>query len=127
LPAGVAIRRPGASSVSAPVEYTALAQSTAVRRSLLSTPQTLPPKRYTTQDFGARRQTAGRLGCFDARTRESRWSKEASEFGGNCGGWGYAESVLISGDWAIFKPGGEKCIVALNKQTGERDHHEACG
>jgi len=61
----------------------------------------------------------GRLGCFDARTGTPRWSKEAREFGGNCGGWGYAESVLISGDWAIFKPGGEKCIVALDKQTGE--------
>ncbi len=61
----------------------------------------------------------GRLGCFDARTGEPRWNKEAQEFGGSCGSWGYAESVLISGDWAIFKPGGEKCIVALNKRTGE--------
>jgi outer membrane protein assembly factor BamB len=61
----------------------------------------------------------GLLGCFDARTGKPRWSKEAKEFGGDCGQWGYAESVLISGAWAIFKPGGEKCIVALNKQTGE--------
>ena len=38
----------------------------------------------------------GRLGCFDARTGEPRWSKEARDFGGDSGGWGYAESVLIS-------------------------------
>ncbi|HPM80103.1 MAG TPA: PQQ-binding-like beta-propeller repeat protein [Candidatus Anammoximicrobium sp.] len=61
----------------------------------------------------------GRLGCFDARSGAARWSKDAREFGGSCGGWGYAESVLISGDWAMFKPGGERCIVALDKQTGE--------
>lgn len=61
----------------------------------------------------------GRLSCFDAGTGKLRWSKEAREFGGESGSWGYAESVLVSGDWAIFKPGGERCIVALNKRTGE--------
>ena len=43
----------------------------------------------------------------------------AKEFGGGSGGWGYAESVLIHKDLAIFKPGGKNCIVALNKTTGE--------
>jgi len=39
--------------------------------------------------------------------------------GGRPGGWGYAESILIVNDWAIVKPGGEKCIVALDKTTGK--------
>ena len=35
------------------------------------------------------------------------------------GGWGYAESVLIDKNLAIFKPGGKNCIVALDKTSGE--------
>ncbi len=61
----------------------------------------------------------GVIGCYDAQNGQRRWSREAKEFGGECGGWGYAESVLISGEMAIFKPGGGNCIVALNKQSGE--------
>ncbi|MBM4042197.1 MAG: polyvinylalcohol dehydrogenase, partial [Planctomycetes bacterium] len=33
-------------------------------------------------------------------------------------GWGYAESVLIYRNYAIVKPGGRNCVVALNKETG---------
>ena len=61
----------------------------------------------------------GLLGCFDAQTGEPRWTKDAQEFGGRPGGWGYAESVLIYKNLAIFKPGGRNCIVALDKATGE--------
>lgn len=61
----------------------------------------------------------GLLGCFDTRTGKRLWSRTAKEFGGDSGGWGYAESVLIDGSLAIFKPGGEKCIVALDKNTGK--------
>jgi len=61
----------------------------------------------------------GQLGCFDAATGRGRWSRSAQEFQGRCGDWGYAESVLISGRMAIFKPGGNNCIVALNKQNGQ--------
>jgi outer membrane protein assembly factor BamB len=61
----------------------------------------------------------GLLGCFDTATGKSRWRKEAKEFDGACGDWGYSESVLISGKMAIFKPGGSNCIVALDKQNGE--------
>jgi len=61
----------------------------------------------------------GLVGCFDAGTGRKKWSREASEFGGSPGGWGYAESVLIDGNRAIFKPGGAKCIAALDKKTGE--------
>ena len=60
----------------------------------------------------------GLIGCFDAKTGVKKWSHEAKEFGGSPGGWGYAESVLIYKDMAIFKPGGKSCIVALDKQSG---------
>ena len=61
----------------------------------------------------------GVIGCFDAKTGKPIWSRDSKEFGGRSGGWGYAESVLIYQDLAIFKPGGKKCIAALNKATGE--------
>ena len=61
----------------------------------------------------------GVAGCFDARTGERKWVRGSDDFGGHSGGWGYAESVLIHGDLAIFKPGGKQCIAALNKKTGE--------
>lgn len=61
----------------------------------------------------------GLLLCRDADTGAERWAKDAKDFGGGSGGWGYSESVLLNGPWAIFKPGGEKCIVALDKQSGE--------
>jgi len=60
----------------------------------------------------------GLLGCFDARTGKLKWTKDAKEFGGSPGGWGYAESVLIYESLAVFKPGGANCIVALDKQSG---------
>jgi outer membrane protein assembly factor BamB len=61
----------------------------------------------------------GLVGCYDAANGEKKWSREAKEFGGRAGGWGYAESVLIYKDTAIFKPGGKSCIVALDKTNGE--------
>ncbi len=61
----------------------------------------------------------GLVGCFDAASGEKKWSREAKEFGGSAGGWGYAESVLIYKNMAIFKPGGKNCIVALDKTNGE--------
>ncbi|NUQ62263.1 MAG: PQQ-binding-like beta-propeller repeat protein [Pirellulales bacterium] len=61
----------------------------------------------------------GLLACVDAESGRSRWGRKAAEFGGRPGGWGYAESVLIHGDLAVFKPGGRNAIVALNKKTGE--------
>lgn len=61
----------------------------------------------------------GLVGCFDAASGEKKWSREAKEFGGSPGGWGYAESVLIEKNLAIFKPGGKNCIVALDKTSGE--------
>jgi outer membrane protein assembly factor BamB len=61
----------------------------------------------------------GLVGCYDTKTGAKKWTRPLSEFGGKPGGWGYAESVLIQGNLAIVTPGGNKCIVALNKLTGE--------
>ena len=61
----------------------------------------------------------GLIGCYDTKTGAKKWSHEAKDFGGSPGGWGYAESVLIYKNLAIFKPGGKNCIVALDKTSGE--------
>ena len=61
----------------------------------------------------------GAILCSSAKTGEKKWSHTMKEFGGSPGGWGYAESVLIDGDLAIVTPGGAKCVVALNKTTGQ--------
>ncbi len=61
----------------------------------------------------------GVIGCFHAATGAKQWTRQTKEFGGRSGGWGYAESVLILGELAIVKPGGENCIVAVDKHTGE--------
>jgi outer membrane protein assembly factor BamB len=60
----------------------------------------------------------GVIGCFNARTGARRWTRTAREFNGESGGWGYAESVLIYKNLAIFKPGGKKFLAALDKSTG---------
>jgi len=61
----------------------------------------------------------GLLGCFNAKTGKPKWARDSKEFGGRTGDWGYAESVLIYKNLAIFKPGGKNCIAALNKATGK--------
>ena len=66
-----------------------------------------------------RGMSSWRMSVFDAATGKELWFKEARAFGGRAGGWGYAESVLIHKNLAIFKPGGKNCIVALNKATGQ--------
>ena len=60
----------------------------------------------------------GVLLCMSAEDGRLNWSKRMKDYGGKSGGWGYAESVLICNDLAIVKPGGDGCILALNKQTG---------
>ena len=61
----------------------------------------------------------GLLGCYDARSGARKWAHKMSEFGGKPPSWGYAESPLIQGNLVIVTPGGSKCIVALNKLTGQ--------
>ena len=60
----------------------------------------------------------GQVGCWDARSGRPKWGRQLREFGGSTPGWGYAESVLIYDNLAIVTPGGENCIVALDKTTG---------
>ena len=60
----------------------------------------------------------GVITCRDAKTGREKWTKNTGNFGGRSGTWGYAESILILGKLAIVKPGGSKCIVALDKTTG---------
>jgi len=61
----------------------------------------------------------GVLACFEAQQGRPVWSRDLRELGGRPGGWGYAESVLILGNLAIAKPGGENCIVAFDKSDGQ--------
>ena len=61
----------------------------------------------------------GVITCRDSKTGEEKWRKTTRDFGGGSGGWGYAESILILDKLAIVKPGRAKCIVALDKLTGE--------
>jgi len=61
----------------------------------------------------------GVITCRSAKTGAEKWTRNAREFNGRSGGWGYAESVLILGKLAIVKPGGRNCIVALDKMTGK--------
>ncbi len=61
----------------------------------------------------------GTIGCYDATDGEKKWSRDAKEFGGSPGNWGYAESALIHNNLAVFKPGGKSCIVALDKTNGQ--------
>ena len=62
----------------------------------------------------------GKLVCFNAANGERIWHHDLrQEFGGKYGNWGYAESVLIEKNLAIAKPGGENCIMAFDKMTGE--------
>ncbi|HUT94450.1 MAG TPA: PQQ-binding-like beta-propeller repeat protein [Thermoguttaceae bacterium] len=61
----------------------------------------------------------GLVGCYDARSGRLKWARQLSEFGGSTPNWGYAESVLIYDNLAIVTPGGENCIVALDKTSGK--------
>lgn len=63
----------------------------------------------------------GDLICVDAEKGDTVWTKNLpSEFKGQAGGWGYAESPLVDGKKVIVAPGGnESGIVALDKITGD--------
>ena len=60
----------------------------------------------------------GVVGCYDAKTGQTKWTRKLSEFGGRPANWAYSESVLIVGKLAIVSPGGKSFMVALNKATG---------
>ncbi len=62
----------------------------------------------------------GNLTCLDSGTGEIVWKKNlVDDFGGKIPNWGYSESPLVDGQKVVVKPGGKKCVVALNKNDGE--------
>lgn len=63
----------------------------------------------------------GDLVCMETASGNIVWRKHlAKDFGGQRGGWAYAESPLIDGDVLVCTPGGAKVtMVALDKKTGE--------
>ena len=77
-----------------------------------STPTIEGNKVYLLSDNGV-------IACFDATNGEKIWSKDLISYGGKPGGWGYSESVLVYENLAIAKPGGENCIVAFSKESGD--------
>ncbi|HEX7447790.1 MAG TPA: PQQ-binding-like beta-propeller repeat protein [Pirellulales bacterium] len=64
----------------------------------------------------------GDLLCVDADSGKEIWRHDLpGEFGGQVGGWGYSESVLVDGPWVLCTPGGrEATLLALNKTNGKR-------
>ena len=61
----------------------------------------------------------GNLICTDLNGKII-WQASMSELGGKKPYWGYSESVLIDGDFALCTPGGNQgAIVAFNKKTGK--------
>jgi outer membrane protein assembly factor BamB len=61
----------------------------------------------------------GVIGCYDAQTGETKWTRNMEEFGAKDIKWGFTESVLIIGDLMVISPGGDRFMVALNKTTGK--------
>jgi outer membrane protein assembly factor BamB len=64
----------------------------------------------------------GDLVCVEAATGKEIWRKNLrKDFGGQVGGWGYSESLLVDGDQLICTPGGQQgTLLALNKKTGTK-------
>ncbi len=63
----------------------------------------------------------GRLVCLDTGSGKIVWQRNyVDDWGGVIPRWGFAESVLIDGDWLACMPGGPKgSVVALDKRTGK--------
>ncbi len=61
----------------------------------------------------------GRIGCYDAKTGETKWTRDMKEFRPNKIKWGFTESPLIVGDLMVISPGGDCFMAALNKETGK--------
>ncbi len=61
----------------------------------------------------------GVVGCRAVRDGSLIWSRRLAEFGGTTPNWGYSASVLVYKNLAIVVPGGSRCVVALDKASGE--------
>lgn len=80
------------------------------------------PRATATVDGGRLYFVGGKGGifCLDRADGRVVWQRDMADFGGRVPTWGYSESVLLVGDLAIVTPGGNNCIVALDKATGEQ-------
>jgi len=64
---------------------------------------------------------SGHLHCLNAMTGELNWDRNiVSDFRGNRPKMGISGSPLIDGNNLILLPGGEKGVVALDKETGRQ-------
>jgi outer membrane protein assembly factor BamB len=67
--------------------------------------------------------TISRLGlafCLDAQTGKKIWSQNiVSKFDGQRTRWDYSHSPLIDGNKLLLVPGGDKGVVALDKNSGK--------
>ncbi len=62
----------------------------------------------------------GELICLEAASGKKIWGRNIlDDFEGKNIFWALSESVLIDGDRLVCCPGGETCMVALEKQTGD--------
>ena len=63
----------------------------------------------------------GAAACFDAQSGREIWRADPfTEFGGEYGSWGIAESPLVADGKVIVTVGGQKAtMVALNKEDGK--------
>ncbi|MEW6357342.1 MAG: PQQ-binding-like beta-propeller repeat protein [Planctomycetota bacterium] len=63
----------------------------------------------------------GLVGCYDAKTGDQIWTLDiCDKFGTKALGFGCSESPLVYKDNLIVTPGGKNCVVALNKENGEK-------
>jgi outer membrane protein assembly factor BamB len=62
----------------------------------------------------------GVVGCRRVGDGSLIWERRLQEFGGKVPHWGYSASVLIHDELAIVVPGGDQCVVALDKLTGKK-------
>jgi outer membrane protein assembly factor BamB len=83
-----------------------------------------PGPRSTPTVDGSRVYTLGLNGdivCLDAESGKIEWRHDlVGDFGGSTPTWGYSESVLIDGPWALATPGGSQAtLAAFDKLTGK--------
>ncbi len=64
---------------------------------------------------------AGRLTAYDSKTGKEIWNRDLEkDFDAPAPDYGYAESVLVDGDYLYVRPAGKKgYLVCLNKSKGE--------
>jgi outer membrane protein assembly factor BamB len=62
----------------------------------------------------------GNVACVNIADGKVLWQQGMTALGGRVPQWGYTESVLVDGDYAVCTPGGSQgAIAALDKKTGK--------